>query len=133
MPELHPAPLTAAQREIMEVVWDRNEATVTEVRDALAAAGRELARNTVQTMIVRLEDKGWLKHREDGRTFFYSANIPRRTSMGAKVVQLVDRFFAGSAEDMVAALMEYRGLTSEEAARIREMLDRAKAKKQSKR
>ena len=61
-------PLTDAQREIMEIVWERGEATVSEVRGALAKR-RELARNTVQTMIVRLEDKGWLKHREAGRTF----------------------------------------------------------------
>lgn len=121
------APLTDAQREIMEVVWDRGEVTVTEVRDALAAK-RDLARNTVQTMIVRLEERGWLKHRERGRTFVYSANRPRVTSLGAKVAQMVDRLFAGSAEEMVTALLEYRGLSTDEAERIREMIEDAEAK-----
>jgi predicted transcriptional regulator len=122
------SPLTEAQREIMEVVWDRGEVTVSEVREALVQR-RELARNTVQTMIVRLEEKGWLKHREEGRTFIYSANRPRTVSLGAKVAQFVDRFFAGSPDEMVTALMEYRSLSPEEANRIRAMIDEAEAKR----
>ena len=124
-------PLTDAQREIMEIVWERGEVTVSQVRSALAER-RELARNTVQTMIVRLEDKGWLKHREEGRTFIYSANRPRTASLGAKVSQMVDRLFSGSPEDMVTALMEYRGLSKEEAQRIRAMIDETEAKVKSK-
>jgi predicted transcriptional regulator len=121
------SPLTDAQREIMEIVWQRGEATVSEVREALAER-RQLARNTVQTMIVRLEEKGWLTHREQGRTFIYSANRPRKVSLGAKVAQMVDRMFAGSAEEMVTALIEYRGLSPEEAERIRDMIGDAEAK-----
>ena len=73
-------PLTQAQREIMEIVWERGEVTVTEVRDQLAKK-RDLARNTVQTMIVRLEERGWLKHRGEGRTFYYSAKRRRSCAM----------------------------------------------------
>ncbi len=112
----------------MEIVWERGEVTVSEVRQALAQR-RELARNTVQTMIVRLEGKGWLKHRERRRTFVYSANRPRTASLGAKVAQMVDRLFAGSPEEMVTALIEYRGLSPDEAQRIRGMIDKANAKK----
>ncbi len=119
-----PPPLTAAQREIMEVIWTRGEVTVMDVRDALAPK-RELARNTVHTMLVRLEEKGWVKHRAEGRSYLYSANVPRTTSLGAKVVQLVDQFFAGSPEDMVTALIEYRGLSPEEAERIQAMIEAA--------
>lgn len=121
------SPLTDAQREIMEIIWKRGEATVSQVRDALAER-RELARNTVQTTIVRLEEKGWLKHREEGRTFVYSANRPRKVSLGAKASQMVDRLFAGSAEEMMTALIEYRGLSPEEAKRIRDMIDQADTK-----
>lgn len=127
MAKVDSSPLTDAQREIMEIVWQRGEVTVSEVRNALAAR-RELARNTVQTMIVRLEEKGWLKHREQGRTFVYSANRPRSVSLGAKVAQMVDRLFAGSPEEMVTALIEYRGLSLDEADRIREMIKEAETK-----
>lgn len=118
------APLTDAQREIMEVVWQQGEVTVSEVRTALTSR-RDLARNTVQTMMVRLEERGWLKHREEGRTFVYSAKAPRTASLGVKVAQMVDRLFAGSPEDMVTALIEYRGLTQDEARRIRHMIGQA--------
>jgi len=115
-------PLTVAQREIMEIIWARGEATVAEVREALSAQ-RDVTRNTVQTMMARLEDRGWLTHREVGRSFVYSAIQPRKASLGAKVSQMVDRFFAGSPEKMVTALIEYRGLSTSEAERIREMID----------
>ena len=118
------APLSEAQREIMEIIWEREEATVSEVRKVLLDR-RQVARNTVQTMIVRLEERGWLKHREDGRTFIYSAAIPRRSSQGAKVAQMVDRVFAGSPENLMTALLEYRGLSPDEANRIRAMIDDA--------
>ena len=120
-------PLTEAQREIMEIVWDCEEVTVTEVRDQLAKR-RDVARNTIQTMIVRLEHRGWLKHREERRTFYYSAKRPRIASLGAKVSQMVDRLFAGSPEEMVSALMEYRGLSTDEAKRIRDSIDAAEKK-----
>ena len=122
------SPLTAAQREIMEIIWERGEATVAEIREALSSK-RDVARNTVQTLMVRLEDRGWLTHREAGRTFVYSAKRPRKASLGAKVSQMVDRLFAGSPEEMVTALIEYRGLTPGEAERIREMINKVEQAK----
>ncbi|WP_182865555.1 BlaI/MecI/CopY family transcriptional regulator [Rhodopirellula sp. JC639] len=125
MNRAEPPPLTDVQRELMEVFWQHGEATVSQVREQLEAQGRSVARNTVQTMIVRLEEKGWLQHRSEGRTFVYSAVRQRKRSLGVKVSQLIDRFFAGSPEDMVNALIEYRGLTSEESQRIRKMIQDA--------
>jgi len=121
------SPLTTAQREIMTIVWDRGEVTVADVRKALAVK-RQVARNTVQTMMVRLEERGWLKHREDGRTFVYSTNKPKTLSLGARVSQMIDRLFAGSPEELVTALLEYRGLSRAEAKRIRDMIGEAEKK-----
>jgi predicted transcriptional regulator len=69
-------PLSPAQQEIMEIVWDKGEVAAVEVRQLLAR-GRVLARETVRTTLERMEEKGWLKHRVVGRTFFYSAAVPR--------------------------------------------------------
>jgi predicted transcriptional regulator len=80
-------------------------------------------------MMVRLEERGWLMHREEGRLFVYSAKRPRKASLGAKVAQMVDRLFRGSPEEMVTALIEYRGLTPSEAERIRQMIDKAEQTK----
>ncbi len=132
MSKTESSPLTAAQREIMEVVWDGGEVTVAEVRDAIAAR-REVARNTVQTMMVRLEDRGWLTHREDGRTFVYSAKRPRKASLGEKVSQMVDRLFGGSPEELVTALIEYRGLSADEAKRIRDKIQQAENRPKTRR
>ena len=121
------SPLTDAQREIMEIVWCRGEVAVSEVWNELAER-RYVARNTIQTMIVRLEEKGWLTHREEGRTFYYAAARAKTASLGAKVVQMMDRLFAGSPEEMVTALIEYRGLSAGEAERIRTMIDQAESK-----
>jgi hypothetical protein len=63
--------LSPGQLEIMEIIWDKGEVAAVEVRQLLAD-GRELARETVRTMLERMEAKGWLKHRVVGRTFFYS-------------------------------------------------------------
>ncbi|MEM0925097.1 MAG: BlaI/MecI/CopY family transcriptional regulator [Planctomycetota bacterium] len=118
-----PPPLSEAQREIMEIIWQAGEVSVSGVREQLLKQGRNVARNTVQTTIVRLEEKGWLRHRQQGRTYLYSTARSQKQSLGAKVSQLIDRFFEGSPEEMVTALIEYRGLSADEAQRIRTMIE----------
>ena len=75
-------------------------------------------------MLERMEEKGWLSHRVIGRTYFYSALVPREVSLGKRVVEMVDKACGGRPERLMTALMEYRGLTDDEVRRIREMLDR---------
>ncbi|AMV20745.1 BlaI/MecI/CopY family transcriptional regulator [Planctomyces sp. SH-PL14] len=125
-------PLTDAQREIMEIVWAEREVTVSQVWTTLSPK-RDVARNTVQTLIVRLEEKGWLTHREEGRLFLYSAARPRTTSLGASVARMIDHLFAGSPENMLMAMMEYRGLSDDEKERIRALIDNATPKPTPKR
>lgn len=115
--------LSAAEREVMEVVWDRGEVTAREAREALP---RDVARNTVRTLLERMEDKGWVTHRESGRTFAYRAARPREESIGRKVREIVDTVCGGSPEALVAALLDYRGLRPGELERIRTMLEEAK-------
>ncbi|QDV51765.1 BlaI/MecI/CopY family transcriptional regulator [Gimesia fumaroli] len=115
--------LSAAEREVMEIVWDRGEVTAREARDALS---RDVARNTVRTLLERMEEKGWVTHREVGRTFVYRAAHPREETIGRKVQELVDSFCGGSTETLVAALLDYRGLRPGELERIRKMLKEAK-------
>jgi predicted transcriptional regulator len=125
-------PLSPAQLEIMEIVWDKGEVAAVEVRQLLAD-GRELARETVRTMLERMEDKGWLKHRVVGRTFFYSAAVPREAAAGRKVIELIDTVCGGSPERLMTALLDYRGLSAEEAARIEALIKQARDKKRGRR
>lgn len=118
--------LSQSQREIMEIVWDRGEVSAVEVCEILSAK-RVLAKNTVRTLLERMENKGWLKHREEGRTFLYSAVQPRAASIGQRVREIVETICGGSPETLVAALLDYRGLRADELQRIRQLLDQAKA------
>ena len=120
--------LSPAQREIMEIVWERGEVTTHEVRRVLART-RTVARNTVRTLLERMEDKGWLKHRPEGRTFRYAAARPRHDTIGQKVREIVETVCGGSPETLVAALLDYRGLRPDELKRIRQLLDAAQATK----
>ena len=123
LPELSPA-----QREIMGIVWERGEVTATEARRVLSRT-RKVARNTVRTLLERMEDKGWLKHRAEGRTFLYTAARPRHDTIGQKVREIVETVCGGSPETLVAALLDYRGLRPDELKRIRQLLDQAQAGK----
>ena len=120
-------PLSEAQLEIMNVVWDRGEVTVADVWKALAAR-RKLARNTVLTMLTRLEEKGWLRRDEAGHAFRYAAAVPREATLGTMIRRLVDTAFGGSAEGLVMALLHGRGVSKEEAKKIRSMIERAEGK-----
>lgn len=120
------APLSKAQQEIMEIVWEHGELSASEVRDLLAE-NRDVSRNTVQTLMTRMHEKGWLKYRAIGRAFLYSAAVPKKTSMGQKVLELVDSTFGGSAEELMTALLDYRGLSKEEFERIRNLIDEAES------
>ena len=121
LPELSPA-----QREIMDIIWERSEVSASEVRQILSQT-RAVTRNTVRTLLERMEDKGWIRHREEGRTFLYAAARPREDTIGRKVRELVETVCGGSAEALVTALLDYRGLSRGELDRIRQMLERARA------
>ena len=120
-----PQPLSEAQLEIMHVVWDLKEATVAQVRKRLCQS-RPIARNTVQTMMTRLEKRRWLRHRTAGNTFVYSAVTDRATTLRGIVSSLVDTAFKGSAEHLVMALLDSPGVSDTEAERIRKMIDQTK-------
>jgi BlaI family transcriptional regulator, penicillinase repressor len=120
-------PLSEAQMEIMNVVWDRGEVTVADVWKAVASR-RKVSRNTVLTMLTRLEEKGWLSCDEEGHAFRYCATVPRDVTLGTMIGRLVDTAFGGSAEGLVMALLHGRGVSREEARRIRTMISRAEGK-----
>ena len=121
-PEL--PPLSEAQLEIINIVWDQGKATVGKIWKALAKR-RPISRNTVSTMVTRLEEKGWLRHRVIGGTFLYSATHPREKVLPRLVHRLVDAAFQGSAEGLVLTLLEGGRLSAEEVERIKAMVEKA--------
>jgi BlaI family transcriptional regulator, penicillinase repressor len=119
-----PPPLAEAQLEIMNILWRSGEGTVADVL-AQVRLRRPVSRNTVQTMLSRLDERGWLKHREEGGAFFYFPAVPREEAQVQALGRIVDTVFDGSAAGIVMALLENRSLTRAEAARIRKMIKEA--------
>jgi len=124
MPKPELPPLSEAQLEIINVVWDQGTATVGKIWKVLAKR-RSVSRNTVSTMVTRLEEKGWLRHRVVGGTYLYSATHPREKVLPRMVHRLVDAAFQGSAEGLVLTLLEGGRLSAEEVERIKAMLEKA--------
>ncbi len=79
-------------------------------------------------MLARLQEKGWLECDDDGHAFRYKAAVPREATLGEVVRRLVDTAFGGSAEGLVMALLHDRGVTKEEARRIKKMIGKAEEK-----
>ncbi len=112
------------QHAIMQVLWDRYEATVAEVHQALYDE-RGLAPTTIATMLRKMEDKGVVAHRVEGRQFVYRSMITESAVRSSMVGELLDRLFAGDPAALVSHLVADREIDSEEIERLRTLLDSA--------
>ena len=108
--------LTKRELEVMHVFWTTGQATAAEIRDQLAAAGRELAYTTVATLIRILSDKGFLEQTNAERPFQYRPARSFEDVSRNMVGDLIDRVFRGSREQLVLRLLEERPLTAKERA-----------------
>ena len=114
--------LTPAQLELMNLFWEHGELGVAQVWKLLGKRCA-VARNTVQTMLSRLAERGWLRARAEANAFFYRAVRTRDSSLRRIVGNLVDTAFDGSAAGLVMTLLESRRISPEEADRIRALID----------
>jgi predicted transcriptional regulator len=117
--------LTDAELRLMEVVWERGEATVSEVVEALPGTSA-VAYSTVLTTLRILERKGYLKHVKEGRAFVYRPLVGRVQAQQKAVSHLLRRFFHGSPELLMLNLVE-RGISPEELKRLRERIGKEEA------
>ncbi len=119
------AALTRRERQIMDILYKRGRATANEVLDDLLGAPHY---STVRTQLRVLEEKGHVTHEEDGVRYVYMAAVPRRAARKSALRHLVDTFFDGSAEQVVAAVLGGEGakLSEEELDRIAELIEKAK-------
>lgn len=116
--------LTEAQLEIMNIVWDQPETTLGEIWRELQDK-RTMARNTVQTLLTRLVEKGWVEYRCEGKIFHYRATVPKQATMKHVVGRFVETAFNGSAEGLVMALLDSQELDNDEVERIRALIENA--------
>jgi BlaI family penicillinase repressor len=114
---------TERELDIMAVLWDRGPSTAAEVRESLAAQRLDLAYNTVLTQLRILEDKGHIDHREEGRAHRFRSLVRKKDARASALTRTLDRLFGGSAEALVAQLVQQRGLSKEELKGLRRLVD----------
>ena len=117
--------LSDLQTLVMNVLWERGEATVSEVRDALSEE-RDLAPTTVGTVLSRLEDKGVVAHRSEGRQYVYRPEVSRRDVRASMVDALVEKLFQGDSAELVDHLLRESEIDGEELSRLERLVEQAR-------
>lgn len=113
--------LAELQLAIMHALWDKGEATVSEVRDALTPQ-RSLAYTTVGTMLAKMEEKGQVVHRSDGRVNVYRPLIRQDQVSKSMVTDLAARLFNGDVTQMVCSLLDGSDVTPESLADLKRLI-----------
>lgn len=116
------------QLKIMKILWQRPEAAVSDVLAALDP-DTDLAYTTIATMLRKMEAKGLVKHREEGRAFMYAAVVPEQAVTQNMADNLLDKLFAGSLTEMVSHLLTTREVSKEELAQLERLIAERKRKK----
>ncbi len=117
------ASLSRGELEIARVLWDLKKATVREVHEAFPG-DREIDFTTVQTYLRRLEQKGYVRAKLEGRTRVYTPRVRPKTVIRDTVDDLVDRLFGGECMPLMQHLIEDRGLETTDLKQLRQLLDR---------
>jgi BlaI family penicillinase repressor len=111
----------------MNIIWSRGSATAANVQKALAAE-RPLKDSTIRTVLMRLEEKGYVQHEVDGRTFVYSCVDPPGSVAARAVKQILDRFCHGSLESLLAGMVDDELVDTDELRKIADRLGRERSK-----
>ena len=118
-----PAELGELERDILGIVWRLGKATAEQVREEV---DRPLKDSTIRTVLRRLEEKGYLAHSVDNRTFIYrSAESPQKVAARA-VQRIVDWFCEGSVEELLVGLVDSKVLSRAELERLTRRIAAAK-------
>ena len=116
------AALSKAEMEVARIVWDLGEGTVRQVFDAFPDQRRPDF-TTVQTYLRRLDAKGYLRSRRQGRTLVYRARVEPDDVIRQTVGELVDRLFGGEAVPLLHHLIHDGRIGNEEIRKLRAMID----------
>ena len=124
-------PLTDLENEVMQAVWNRQPASVEAVHQVVAK-GRDIQETSVRTLLRRLEQKGYLRHEEQGRAYVYFAagRATNSRSLAAHAVrQIIDRFCRGSVEELVSGMVDAKVISAKEMDQLEEFVRDRKRKR----
>lgn len=113
--------MSPTETEILRLVWELDEATVQQIRNQLPS-DRSLAYNTVQTLLCRLEQKGYLKHHLKGRAHVYTPSVKQKEVIKKTVGDFLGRLFGGDPKPLVQFLAEDGKIDEEDIKKLRELI-----------
>jgi BlaI family penicillinase repressor len=114
--------LTALQLDVLKVLWSRPEATVVEIQQAVGTT-RPLAQTTIATLLSRLEKRGLIAYRTEGRQYVYRAVLQEHDARRHAVAEVTKGLFAGDVTAMVSQLLSAHELRPGDLARVRALID----------
>lgn len=109
--------LTELQQAILDFLWSAGSGTAEQVREALLPK-HPLKDSSVRTLLRRLEDRGYLNHRLEGKTFVYEAAMPPHSIAARAVKQIIQRFCSGSEEQFLLGMVDEKVLSMDEIRRL---------------
>ena len=112
--------MSPAETEILRLVWQTGEATVQQVYGALPDH-RKVTYMTVATLLRRLEEKGYLRHRLRGKAFVYAPAARKEDVIRRTISDLVERLFGGNPVPLMQHLAQHSGITDEDIERLKEL------------
>jgi predicted transcriptional regulator len=118
---------TPLEQFLMDYVWAHPDCTADTCREGLATQ-RKLKDSTIRTVLRKLEEKGYVTHKVDGRTFVYRAVDTQRNVAVEAAKQLIDRFCGGSVEELLVGLVDNQLLEPKQLQRLAEMIAARKEK-----
>ncbi|UCG17366.1 MAG: BlaI/MecI/CopY family transcriptional regulator [Phycisphaerales bacterium] len=124
---LHPTP---GELEVLHVLWERGPCTVREVMDA-SKASRPRGYTSVMSLLNVMFDKGLLSRKSEGRAYRYAPRVRQEATLRRLVHDLLERAFAGSAEELIAHTLSQTDLTPRQLEDIRKLIDEHRRQKRS--
>jgi predicted transcriptional regulator len=118
--------LTDREADVMQVLWDHGPSVVNEVKEKLHD---ELAYTTVLTILRTLEQKGYVRHEEEGRVHRYAATVKETAARKSALQHLTGKLFKGSSELLFTHLVSDQKLSADQIKRMRELLAESEPKK----
>ena len=115
--------MSPAETEVLRLVWQIEGATVQQICDLLPAK-RNIAYKTVQTLLRRLEDKGYLKHKISGKAHVFLPAVKREDVVKRTVVDFLDRLFGGDPKPLMQFLAEDGQIDAEDIERLRRLIEK---------
>src|SRR5580658_2372143 len=123
-------PLSSLEHELMEILWKSGRATAEQIRETLAPR-HALKDSTIRTVLRRLQEKGYVHHKIEGRAFVYSG-VEKPSNVAVRAVrQILDRFCDGSLEQLLVGLVENEVVDRAELQQLARKLGRSPATKKA--